>query len=151
MAAKQIPTQEGDQPDGTTWKLIDGKMRLISRRPEWPEQDARDREAYGLPQNQSLPVNVFLEVHPDESPEHGYRRGYGDGWRFALDTFMELLSEGLTPQEAFNAMYRFGVRGPIREWIGGDCRSMKLAPHLPTMSAAREIKEQRKQQKREDE
>lgn len=147
MPAKQIPTQEGLQPDGTTWKLIGGKMHLMDRRPEWPEQDKRDRAAYGLPEGESLPLSVFVEVHPEESREHAFRRGHADGWLHALDAIADLLvDEKLTFKEAYNAMMLFAKHGAMRQWVDGDCRVEPQAPSIGTVSLGREIRAKRGQQ-----
>ncbi len=148
---KPIPTQEGLQPDGTTWKMIDGKMRLIDRRPEWPEQDKQDREAYGLPQNESLAINVWLEMNPEESREHAFRRGHADGWLHALETMADLLvDEELTFKEAYYAMMQFAKRGAMRQWVDGDCRVESPAPSIGTISLGKEIRAKRNQKEEGD-
>lgn len=121
-------------------------MCLVDRRPEWDEQHLRDLDAYGL-RLHAASLNEFSETHPPESGEHGYRRGYGDGWLYAVEMLWNLLhGEGLTLEEAYQVMRQFGTaHGPLRKWAAGDCREMELPPNLGVVSVGKEVRAKRKQ------
>lgn len=148
---KKIPTQEGTQPDGTTWKLIRGKMHLLDRRPEWDVQHTRDREEYAL-RNEGISLNEFFETQLPESGEHGFRRGYGDGWRHAVETLWELMhGEELTLEETYQAMRRFAAaQQPLDQWAAGNCEHMTIPPSIGTVGVGKEVRAKRGKQEEED-
>ena len=128
------PEHEGEQPDGTTWRrLKNGRMIRLDRHPEWEEQDDDDAGRYEHRfQFFSLEeISEICALEPAESAEHGYRRGYLDGWVRAIVTMSEMMMEnGFTRLAAIDACWDFWQWGELPAWLRGNCARQDWPPRL---------------------
>ena len=64
--------------------------------------------------------------------EAEYRRGYADGWIVAVETFMELMTEGRTlSRVAAYARLFDHWEGPLTDRQREECRQLVLPPAVP--------------------
>jgi hypothetical protein len=53
---------------------------------------------------------------PPETAEHGYRRGYRDGWAMALEAIWDAMQQGYSRSAAYDLTAAHGD-GPLLAWV----------------------------------